>query len=349
MRHPAAFWAWVWRGKEVVKMASFCYFLLMGALSASANGGEVAGNPAELAPPLWRCVTEKAAFSPRDTAEDLIFADKMWLSNGYYHGNVLTRDLWSSVDGITWVEHSASTPYDGYSELVVYKDKMWAIKGSVWSSPDGLDWKQVAERTPFGARGYGEVIVFQDKIWQLGSGQDVWNTVDGIHWTCVTENAAYGNRTASAVAVFDGKLWLMGGKTPGANTPPEKGYATVTTHNDVWSSSDGETWTQVVEHAPWSPRQWFVAKVYRDKLWIVGGHDNVNSANLGDVWHTADGKEWHPFVSATTFSARHEPTAYVFQDSLWVIAGNAWPVQNDVWRLSLPQRHQDPQSRFRSP
>ena len=129
----------------------------------------------------------------------------------------------------------------------------------------------------------------------------------------------------------------MGGRTPGANTPPEKGYKTFTTHNDVWCSSDGANWTRVLDRAPWAPRQWFIAQVYRNRIWIIGGHDNVNSANLGDVWYTADGKTWHEFVSPTKFSPRHEPTCYVYNDSLWVVAGNAWPVQNDVWRLTVPE------------
>ncbi len=284
----------------------------------------------------WTRVTPQAAFSPRDTAEDAVFHGKMWLSNGYYHGNVLTRDLWCSRDGKHWLRVLEDTPYDGYAEFVVYAGKLWAIKGSVWRSDDGATWIKIAEKTPFGTRGYGETLVFRDKIWQLGSGQDVWNTTDGVHWTCVTEAAAYGKRAASAVVAFDEKLWLLGGRTPGANTPPEKGYKDMTTHNDVWCSADGRSWMKVLEHAPWVPRQWHIAKVYRGRIWIIGGHDNVNSENLGGVWSSADGKDWQRFESTLEFSPRHEVTAYVYDGSLWLVAGNAWPVQNDVWRLTLP-------------
>ena len=77
----------------------------------------------------WVRVTDKAAFSPRDTAEDLVYQGKMWISNAYYHGNKLTRDLWNSSDGKTWTLVNDSTLYDGYSELAVYQDKMWAVKG----------------------------------------------------------------------------------------------------------------------------------------------------------------------------------------------------------------------------
>jgi len=286
----------------------------------------------------WVCLTPEAAFSPRDTAEGAQFRGRYWLSNGYYHGNVLSRDMWSSADGVTWERVSDATPYDGYSELAVYRDQLWAIKGSVWRSGDGREWTRELAETPFGVRGYGEAVVFEDALWQLGSGPDVWRTTDGKDWTLAVDAAPYGDRSAAGVAVFRDKLWLLGGKTPGANEPPEQGYADTTTHNDVWSSPDGKTWTRVVDHAPWTPRQWFGVAAFRDRLWVIGGYDNVNGANLNDVWHSADGLTWHRFEADTVFAPRHEPTIYVDKDRLLVVAGNTWPVVNDVWALTLGPR-----------
>ncbi len=287
--------------------------------------------------PAWEQVTEEAAFSPRDTAEDCVYDGKMWLSNGYYHGNVLHRDLYASTDGAEWELINEETPYDGYSEFVTYKGKMWAVKGSVWTSTDGVEWECVCEKTPFGKRGYGETVVFEDKIWQLGSGDEVWCTEDGVDWTCVTEDAPYGGRVAAAVTAYDGKLWLNGGRINQPNDPPEEGYEKFTTYNDVWCSEDGANWTRVTEHAPWAPRMWFIAEVYRGRMWIIGGYDNVNHDNFGDVWYTTDGVQWEQYPTENAFSSRHEPTCYVYDDSLWVVAGNHWPVQNDVWRLTLPE------------
>jgi hypothetical protein len=284
----------------------------------------------------WEQVTEEAAFSPRDTAEDVVFGGKMWISNGYYHGGVLTRDLWHSTDGVTWTRVSEATPYDGYSEMVAYQGKMWAVKGSVWQSDDGLTWTRLLEETPFGARGYGELVVFKDRMWQLGSGNDVWHSSDGVNWTAATTTAPFGGRSASAVVVYKNKLWLMGGRITEANDPPEKGYPEYTTLNDVWCSEDGATWTRVLEHAPWVTRMWFISEVYAGKMWIVGGYSNADAKNLGDVWYSEDGVTWHEFVSDPVFLPRHEPTLYVYDGSLWVVAGNTWPVVNDAWRLTLP-------------
>jgi len=290
----------------------------------------------------WTCVTLHAAFSPRDTAEDFVFDEKMWISNGWRpkrgtRDAFFSPDLWSSSDGVNWTLVTDKTPYDPYSEMVVFQGKVWAIKGSVWNSTAGVQWRKVLDQTPFGGRGYGEAVVFKDRIWQLGSGADVWSTADGVNWTCSTEKAPFGKRMGSAVAAYDGKLWLMAGNTPGANDPVEKGYKDVTTHNDVWCSEDGARWTRVVEHAPWPPRQWCVAAVYAGRLWLIGGYHNAGANNLGDVWTTTDGRDWRPFESPTRFAPRHEVTPYVFNGSLWVVAGNTWPVVNDVWRLTLPE------------
>lgn len=287
--------------------------------------------------PSWMRVAEKTAFSPRDTAEDVVYGGKMWISNGYVAGGKLVRDLWSSSDGVTWALVSDNTPYDGYSEMVVYEGKIWAVKGTVWNSADGVNWTQVSQKTPFGARGYGELVVLRGRMWQLGSGNDVWSTKDGINWDCLNGAAPFGPRYGSAVTVYDDKLWLMGGATSEASDPPEKHYPKYTTHNDVWCSSDGANWTQVLEHAPWAERMWFVAKVYAGKLWIIGGFSNRRSVNFAEVWFTEDGKNWQEYKSDMMFSPRHEVTPYVFNGSLWVVGGNMWPLMNDVWRLSLPE------------
>jgi hypothetical protein len=323
MSHAAS----VLRGGEITVA-----LILVGILCISAFGDESMKSGA------WVEVTREAAFSPRDTAEGVVFRDAIWVSNGYYHGNVLTRDLWRSEDGETWARISDATPYDGYSELVVFKDALWAVKGSVWRSEDGHGWEQVLEKTPFGVRGYGEVVVHDGAMWQLGSGADVWRSENGVEWQRVMEDAPYGNRVAAAVEVFQGTLWVMGGSKDEASDPPETTYPNKTTFNDVWCSKDGVQWERVIEHAPWSPRMWFGAIEYGGRLWVLGGFDNANGKNLGDVWVTEDGKTWQEFRSETCWAPRHEPTYCVYRDALWVIAGNTWPVVNDVWRLTLDVR-----------
>lgn len=285
--------------------------------------------------PAWVCRTEETAFSPRDTSEPVVFRDQMWLSNAYTNGGILVRDLWNSDNGIDWRCVSDNTPYDGYSEMVVYQDKLWAVKGSVWNTTDGVDWQQVSEATPFGVRGYGELLVFKDRMWQLG-GRDLWHTTDGQQWECALEAPPCGARFGAAITVFQDKLWLLGGAVEQASDPPEKHYPKFTTYNDVWCSEDGVEWTRLVEHSPWAERMWVVPKVYAGRLWLIGGFSNRRDVNFAEAWHTTDGLDWQEYPSDPIFSPRHEVSPYVFNGSLWVAAGNAWPLTNDVWTVTLP-------------
>jgi hypothetical protein len=318
-------------------LATACLIACLVAAQACAGEAGTKPQPEPAGSPSWTRVVEHAAFSPRDTAEGVVFQGKLWLSNGYLDGGKLVRDLWSSGDGATWNLVSDNTPYDGYSEMVVFDGKIWAVKSSVWNSSDGKNWNQVSPETPFGTRGYGELVVFRNRMWQLGSGGDAWNTADGVKWQCAIADAPFGPRFGSAVAVYGERLWLLGGATTEASAPPEKHYPKYTTHNDVWCSSDGVQWTRVIEHAPWAERMWFVSQVYAGKLWIIGGFSNRKSVNFAEVWYTEDGKTWHEYRSAAMFSPRHEVTPYVFNGSLWVVDGNMWPLMNDVWRLTLPE------------
>ncbi len=76
--------------------------------------------------------------------------------------------------------------------------------------------------------------------------------------------------------------------------------------NDVWCSEDGEHWTQLTEHAGWSPRLWFSSVVYRDHIWMLGGWSNNPSKNWGDVWYSKDGKDWKPLKFRNAEYAREE-------------------------------------------
>ena len=129
------------------------------ALSLLAQVIAMAADQPAAQQPQWERVLEHAPFVERDTAEDAVFLGKMWISNAYSPGGALLRDLWNSEDGITWTKVLDETPYTGYAEMVVFQDKLWAIKGGVWNSTDGVNWTQVLEKTPFGAPGYGEVVV----------------------------------------------------------------------------------------------------------------------------------------------------------------------------------------------
>ena len=183
-------------------------------------------------------------------------------------------------------------------------------------------------------------VVFKDKMWILGGTEDyyfgdekslksdVWSSSDGKAWRLATDKAPWSPRAYHAAVVHDGKMWVLGG----GNYVPQ-----YQAKNDVWCSSDGAEWTQVTDAAPWHPRLWFSAAVYRNRMWVLGGWSNDPARNWGDVWTSDDGKSWKQLKSDVIWKERHEHSTYVLGEKLFVAGGHATPLANDVWSLELPK------------
>lgn len=305
--------------------------------------------------PDWVLVTDAAAWQPRDSQGEVAYRDRLWIFGGWFNSfEAPPRDVWSSPDGITWNRDKAQAPWK-HSDLsmsTVFKDKMWFMGGwyngrlpghsagnEVWSSTNGADWTAATKNPGWTPRLAAGIVVFNDRMWVLGGTEnyyfgdqtslknDVWSTADGKHWEQATASAQWSPRAYHQAVVLGGKMYVFGG----GNYVPE--YQAL---NDVWSSEDGVHWKQVTESAPWSPRLWFSAVVFRDHMWVLGGWSNDPARNWGDVWYSKDGRNWQSLHSETIWKPRHEHSAVCMQDKIWVVGGHAKPLSNEVWSLELP-------------
>lgn len=296
-----------------------------------------------------------ADWQARDSQAEWVFNDRLWIGGGWFQSyEAPPRDVWSSPDGKTWAKVLEDAPWQ-HSDLpmnLTFGGKMWIMGGwfngrlpghsashQVWASSDGTKWEQVTAAAAWTPRLAAGVVEHVGRMWMLGGTEnyyfgteaslknDVWSSADGKEWSRVTEKAAWSPRAYHQAVTLKGRMYVLGG----GNYVP-----TYHAKNDVWSSADGKTWTCETESAPWEPRLWFSAAVYRDRIWVLGGWSKEKD-NFGDVWHSADGKHWERLETATCWKARHEHSAFVFQDKLWVAGGHARPLSNEVWSLSLPK------------
>ena len=287
--------------------------------------------------PTWTRVAEAAPWSPRDSAGEAVFRDRMWIFGGYTPE--LVNDVWSSADGVRWTA-GRPVPDPGGINIPValaFDGRMWVStsSGQLFASRDGQAWSLVTDQAPWQGRYAPGAIVFHDRMWVLGGAMgggacnDVWSSVDGVHWTQESAHAPWSPRQLfGMLAVHAGKLWLLGG---GITV-----YHPFRAYTDVWNTTDGRHWTQVTAAAPWPARIWSSSLVYRDRLWVCGGfRAEPDWINFNDAWYSADGCRWHQLATDTIWSPRHEISAYVFDDKLWVIGGNAWPLMNDAWHLDI--------------
>jgi hypothetical protein len=146
--------------------------------------------------------------------------------------------------------------------------------------------------------------IYQDQMWVVGgqtglAGEDtsvdptlfhndVWRSPDGIVWTEVVGDAPAGptrwsgRGMASKLVEFQGRMWLLGGGTYDTPDQPVRQYL-----SEVWSTTDGEAWTQH-SSPPWQGRQYHTVEVFDDRLWVIGGCQHTICNN--DAWYSDDGE-----------------------------------------------------------
>ncbi len=256
----------------------------------------------------WTELTDAASFSTRNKQSSVSFGGSLWLAGGVCTGDTL-NDVFSSADGATWTQVTASAAFPSRQDfgMQVHDDgagsRLWIFGG--WStSPTAT----------------------------LLS--DVWTSTDGATWNEVTVLSPFTPRASFGSAVHDedgagpepAKLWVVGGwnGTAGAN--------------DVWSSPDGATWTQVSASTSFSPRYFTRCVSYNGLLWMTGGFDGYGYMN--DVWSSADGVAWTMVTNGAAFPGRIGHTLEVFDDGsgpkLWIVGGynGTLGFLNDTWASS---------------
>lgn len=194
---------------------------------------------------------------------------------------------------------------------------------------------------------------------------DVWRSDDrGLTWERILETDDANHWPARAyfrAVAKDEQIFVLGGQNyllePNPDCPPPHfgctAFVSVSDFfNDVWSSSDGVTWTQRSAEAGWSPRAGLSAAVFKGELYVIGGSFQDDAAIVGgppmreyfnDVWKSADGATWELCTDDPPFAPRAGAVALAKGDYLYLFGGETGflcdplpfctlPYFNDVWR-----------------
>lgn len=291
---------------------------------------------------------ESAEFSIRSMHTVTEFNDKLWLIGGA-DASSLFGDVWSSDDGENWTlvvdKPFDGLPKDGHTSLV-YNDLLWVIGsfGDVWSSANGLDWTRATFNAEFESRSGYASVVFNNKMWVIGGRNrdgalnDVWSSTDGAVWTLETDNAAFPVGEDHTVTVFNDKLYLIGGTALNNFTPS---YS-----NQVYTSEDGISWTQLTTPEIFEARAAHGTVVFENKLWVIGGWQVLTNQETGqqeitsydDAWYSEDGATWKKAEVSDNYEGRFDLTTTVFNNKVFIIGGfklgpnlNNREYLNDIW------------------
>jgi hypothetical protein len=144
-------------------------------------------------------------------------------------------------------------------------------------------------------------------------------SADGTAWTSNT--VTWTKRFNTGCTVFNGQIFIFGGGGSG-------GFSYF---NDVWASSDGVNWTQVVSAAPWTARNGAEVVVLGNTLYLMGGANASGAFN--DVWSTTDGVNWTEVVGAAPWTARNGHRVVALNQGMFLMGGSdsSGTLLNDVW------------------
>lgn len=169
------------------------------------------------------------------------------------------------------------------------------FKNDVWSSSDGVYWTLETAEAGFCPRVSHSVVSFNNRMWVIGGYDvrshtvlgDVWSSADGINWIQATVNGGFGQRDHHACVVFNNKMWIIGGYNGLIYTSYNGGLT-----NDVWSSTDGVTWTLATPNAGFGIRKKHAVVAFNNKMWLIGGVNAQNNSAFEQVWSSSDGVQW---------------------------------------------------------
>ena len=301
-------------------------------------------------------------FSPRSQHSSVVLGKDIYVIAGRTSAapRTFSSEVWRSSDeGLTWDQVAGAkrfTPERIAHGSVVLDGNIYVIAGvnrarrrnnDVWKSADrGLSWDQVAAGTRFSARFAADAQVLNGEIYLMGGYDgtnnldDVWKSAGGVSWNQVTTTSPrFPARQYFASVVLPGssgsadELFFIGGA--GAGTP-----------QNVYKSSDGESWTQLTPASGSIPgftstannRRNHTAAVLGGHIYLIAGRTGTNAADVqSDVWKSADrGENWGsaPITSNAAFGKRYGHSSAVLGNTMYVIGGYSIGGRhlNDVWK-----------------
>lgn len=278
---------------------------------------------------VWTQVAAGTHFSARSSAGVAVYNNKLWVIGGSSAESSTDNDVWSSTDGVTWVEEGTIPTGQQIQMMTVYDNKMWITGGynavslgEALYSTNGTSWDSSnnnAALAHYGSMG----LSYNGSFYVLGGVgvSDVHRlNVTGGAWSLSIQSTVFSARANLGGTVYNNKMWISGGAG--------------TTTGDVWYSSDGITWVEATAGSSnkFSKRESHMMITYDNKMFVIGGSDPSSGTRNNEVWSSTDGVNWTQLTTyGSMFSARNGHRGAIFNNRIYSIGGNTGSNVNEIW------------------
>lgn len=296
----------------------------------------------------YGAVWEKVGTMPVSVANHQVVYHNNKFCMTAYTSDYSNYGYWTSPNGDSWSKHGAfdeeSNIWSEQGASTILNNTIYTVGGFAYNDSIGdneisatvlISTNGTVYSGGFATSGLTDGIIeaalvaFNNKLYLLGgetkSGMvnTIWTSTDGLNWTKVT-TPAWGARSGHAATVYNNKIYIAGGAYNDGNSE----------RRDVWSSSNGTTWTQNTSSAAWTGRNDFTLSTTSYGIFLVAGNDGTF---CNDVWFSHDGTNWTCVTEAAAFSGRAAHQACIKDGYIYIFGGAAdWDDasydKDDVWR-----------------
>lgn len=231
-----------------------------------------------------------------------------------------------STDGTSWTKMTVIP--DNYSpgglELVVFNEELWLLGNRapedrfytpLFKSKDGITWKKVLG--PFASRTPKNIFVFGERLYVQTVDGSMLSTINGDKWVGVTHFLPNAMSKTSKILVFKNAIYAFTAGSfdfsSGTSIPVQ-----------IWKSTNARDWNLLpTTHPFFSPRGGYSVAVYKDKIWVVGGHyySNVANTTFNEIWYSKDLTTWEKYRGKNPLEPMYLQSEVVFQKKLWLFNG----------------------------
>jgi hypothetical protein len=252
-------------------------------------------------------VTASAQWPARHSHSGASYAGRMWLLGGAVGGAAAGEDVWSTYNGADWTLEAAVGGFGA---------RMGASLVPLVRDGEGSDRHMLILAGGMAQTGQGEI--FFGDVWGAS-----WSVASNLTWKKLSSSPGFTPRAfhGASSTNFNGQpqVWLSGGFQSG-----------LVAEGDVWSTSDGVTWTLESAQPPFKARAGHSMSYCRGKLYMVGGiagsGGDVDSAPylLQDAW-AYDSSAWASVSDVLPFSSRESAAMACSGGERLVLSGGQNP------------------------